>query len=222
MSGTPRRFAQLALVWAIAGIGAGCAGNGPRDTNFNWNLGTGRPAQHARAAQVESHETTVAEAQVVPRLKPDIAVATLAPVSSDQATVEHAAYVSDGAKFTWPLRGRIIEDFGATPSGGRNDGINIAARTGTPIHAAADGKVTYTGNDLKGYGNLVLIQHDDGYVTAYAHAASIAVGRGDRVQKGQVIAYAGETGDVAEPQLHFEIRHGVDPVNPRTLLVARE
>jgi murein DD-endopeptidase MepM/ murein hydrolase activator NlpD len=124
------------------------------------------------------------------------------------------------ARFAWPVSGRIISPFGASASGERNDGINIAADRGTPIRAAADGVVTYSGNELKGYGNLVLIKHDDDYVTAYAHAERTLVNRGDKVKKGEVIAYTGETGDVTEPQLHFEVRHDTKPVDPRPLLVA--
>jgi len=124
------------------------------------------------------------------------------------------------ARFAWPISGRIISPFGANTTGERNDGINIAADRGTPIHAAADGVVTYSGNELKGYGNLVLIKHTDGYVTAYAHAERTLVNRGDKVSRGQVIAYSGETGDVTEPQLHFEIRHDTKPVDPKPLLVA--
>lgn len=125
---------------------------------------------------------------------------------------------STGVAFAWPLRGRVISEFGTKLSGERNDGINIAAILGAPIHAAANGTVTYAGNGLKGYGNLVLIRHAEGYVTAYAHADTLAVAKGDIVSKGQVIGYAGETGGAAEPQLHFEIRHGTTPVNPRSLL----
>ena len=117
-------------------------------------------------------------------------------------------------KFIWPVRGRIIAGFGGSRNGERNDGINIATQDGAPIRAAAPGTVTYTGNELKGYGNLILIRHADGYVTAYAHADSIRVNRGDVVERGQIIGTAGETGDVDRPQLHFEIRHGVQAVDP--------
>jgi murein DD-endopeptidase MepM/ murein hydrolase activator NlpD len=139
-----------------------------------------------------------------------------APVPSP-ATYTPAA--STGS-FAWPLNGTIVADYGATVSGERNDGINIAVPFGTPIRAAAAGEISYAGNELRGYGNLVLIKHDDGYVTAYAHAERIVVARGDTVQKGQIIAYAGQTGDVTSPQLHFEIRKGVAPVNPRTMLAS--
>lgn len=125
-----------------------------------------------------------------------------------------------GGAFAWPVNGPVVADYGSTNNGGRNDGINIAVPYGTPIHAAAAGQVSYAGNELRGYGNLVLIKHDDGYVTAYAHAERIVVGRGDVVQKGQIIGYAGQTGDVTSPQLHFEIRKGVTPVNPRTMLAS--
>jgi murein DD-endopeptidase MepM/ murein hydrolase activator NlpD len=124
------------------------------------------------------------------------------------------------AKFIWPVEGHVIEGFGRGDHGERNDGINIATHEGTPFRAAASGTVTYTGNELKGYGNLVLIKHDGGYVTAYAHAGSVRVARGDFVQKGQVIGTVGSTGDVDRPQLHFEIRRGVQAVDPTQLLVA--
>ena len=128
--------------------------------------------------------------------------------------------IAGAPRFAWPVTGHVISNFGSTESGERNDGINIATRLDEPIHAAASGTITYEGNELKGYGNLILIRHADGYVTAYAHASKILVARGDFVAKGQVIGYAGETGDVTTPQLHFEIRHDTLPVNPRPLLVA--
>jgi murein DD-endopeptidase MepM/ murein hydrolase activator NlpD len=127
---------------------------------------------------------------------------------------------SGGLIFSSPVNGPVVADYGTTVSGERNVGINIAAPFGTPIHAAAAGQVSYAGNELRGYGNLVLLKHDDGYVTAYAHAERIVVNRGDFVQKGQIIGYVGQTGDVSSPQVHFEIRKGVTPVNPHTLLAS--
>jgi murein DD-endopeptidase MepM/ murein hydrolase activator NlpD len=143
-----------------------------------------------------------------------------APVhNSAPPAAARVAFNPDGpAAFAWPINGRVIADFGATSNGGHNDGINIAAPEGTPIHAAAAGTVSYAGNELKGYGNLVLIRHDNGFVTAYAHAERMLVARGDTVTKGQVIGYTGATGDVTSPQLHFEIRQGIKPLNPRVLL----
>jgi murein DD-endopeptidase MepM/ murein hydrolase activator NlpD len=120
--------------------------------------------------------------------------------------------------FRWPARGRVIAAFGPTPNGLQNDGINIAMPEGTPIKAAEDGTVAYAGNELKGYGNLVLVRHDNGFVTAYAHASEILVKRGDVVKRGQVIAHSGQTGNVTSPQLHFEIRKGATPVDPSQYL----
>ena len=131
--------------------------------------------------------------------------------------VEEAQAYSGPLHFIWPVAGHVISSFGETANGGRNDGINISATVGEPIRAAAAGNVIYAGNELKGYGNLVLIRHEDGYVTAYAHAERIAVVRGTHVKKGEVIGYAGSTGDVTRPQLHFEIRRGVRPVDPKPL-----
>lgn len=122
--------------------------------------------------------------------------------------------------FLWPLQGQIISEFGPDAAGARNDGIDILAKRGDPVHAAADGTVSYVGNELKGYGNLVLIQHDNGFITAYAHSDTIAVTRGQHVARGDVIAYAGATGDVSEPQLHFELRFGTKAINPKPYLAA--
>jgi murein DD-endopeptidase MepM/ murein hydrolase activator NlpD len=120
--------------------------------------------------------------------------------------------------FRWPVRGRVIAAFGPRPSGQRNDGINIAVPEGTPIKVAEDGVVAYAGNELKAYGNLVLVRHSNGFVTAYAHASEILVKRDDPVKRGQVIAKAGQTGSVAAPQVHFEIRKGSSPVDPLPFL----
>ena len=108
--------------------------------------------------------------------------------------------------------------FGPKPSGQQNDGINVSVPEGTPIKAAEDGVVAYAGNELKSYGNLVLVRHSNGYVTAYAHASEIMVKRDDPVKRGQIIAKAGQTGNVAAPQLHFEIRKGSTPVDPTPFL----
>jgi murein DD-endopeptidase MepM/ murein hydrolase activator NlpD len=119
-----------------------------------------------------------------------------------------------GLSFRWPAKGRIIAGFGPRTNGQTNDGINIALPEGTPVKAAEDGVVAYAGNELKGYGNLVLVRHTDGYVTAYAHAKELLVRRGDQIKRGQIIARSGQTGNVDAPQLHFEIRKGPSPINP--------
>jgi murein DD-endopeptidase MepM/ murein hydrolase activator NlpD len=120
--------------------------------------------------------------------------------------------------FRWPANGRVIAGFGTSPNGVQNDGINLALPEGTSVKAAEDGVVAYAGNELKGYGNLVLVRHPNGYVTAYAHAKEILVKRGDQVKRGQVIARSGQTGNVNAPQLHFEIRKGASPLDPMRFL----
>ena len=116
--------------------------------------------------------------------------------------------------FRWPAKGRIIAGFGPRTNGQTNDGINIALPEGTPIKAAEDGVVAYAGNELKGYGNLVLIRHANNWVSAYANNEEILVKRGDKVARGQTIAKAGATGSASQPQVHFELRKGSRPVDP--------
>jgi murein DD-endopeptidase MepM/ murein hydrolase activator NlpD len=125
---------------------------------------------------------------------------------------------ANGQQFRWPVRGRIISGFGPKPNGERNDGINLAVPAGTSIKAAEAGTVIYSGNEIAGFGNLILVRHAGGWVTAYAHASEIAVRRGDQVRRGQTIGYAGATGSVNSPQLHFELRRGSNPVNPMDYL----
>jgi murein DD-endopeptidase MepM/ murein hydrolase activator NlpD len=120
--------------------------------------------------------------------------------------------------FRWPVRGKVIAGYGAKTNGKSNDGINLAVPEGTPVKAAEDGVVAYSGNELKGYGNLVLIRHSNGYVTAYAHASELLVKRGDTIKRGQVVAKSGQSGEVGSPQLHFEIRKGSQPVDPLQFL----
>jgi murein DD-endopeptidase MepM/ murein hydrolase activator NlpD len=120
--------------------------------------------------------------------------------------------------FRWPVRGKVITSYGAKTNGKSNDGINLAVPEGTPVKAAEDGVVAYAGNELKGYGNLVLVRHSNGYVTAYAHASELLVKRGDSIKRGQVIAKSGQSGEVGSPQLHFEIRKGSTPVDPLQFL----
>jgi len=120
--------------------------------------------------------------------------------------------------FRWPVRGKVITSYGAKTNGKSNDGINLAVPEGTPVKAAEDGVVAYSGNELKGYGNLVLVRHSNGYVTAYAHASELLVKRGDTIKRGQVIAKSGQSGEVTSPQLHFEIRKGSTPVDPLQFL----
>ncbi len=120
--------------------------------------------------------------------------------------------------FIWPIRGRVISRFGTKGKGLHNDGINLAAPRGTPVQAAQAGVVAYAGNELRGFGNLVLIRHKKGIMSAYAHNDALLVKSGETVRRGQTIAKVGSTGSVDEPQLHFEIRSGRDAVNPTRFL----
>ncbi len=119
-----------------------------------------------------------------------------------------------GDKLRWPVQGKILTGFGQRTDGTHNDGINLSVPQGTGVHAAESGVVAYAGSELKGYGNLILVRHENGWVTAYAHNEQLLVSRGDKVQRGQVIAKAGRTGSVDQPQVHFELRQGSKPVDP--------
>jgi murein DD-endopeptidase MepM/ murein hydrolase activator NlpD len=144
-------------------------------------------------------------------------------VAEEKAVVEQASIKPSEATgalptFRWPVRGKVITSYGAKTNGKSNDGINLAVPEGTPVKAAEDGVVAYSGNELKGYGNLVLVRHSNGYVTAYAHASELMVKRGDTIKRGQIIAKSGQSGEVGSPQLHFEIRKGSSPVDPLQFL----
>jgi len=159
----------------------------------------GGPPQAARLAQATSN---VAEE------KPVVEQASIKPNEATGAL----------PTFRWPVRGKVITSYGAKTNGKSNDGINLAVPEGTPVKAAEDGVVAYSGNELKGYGNLVLVRHSNGYVTAYAHASELMVKRGDTIKRGQIIAKSGQSGEVGSPQLHFEIRKGSSPVDPLQFL----
>ena len=122
------------------------------------------------------------------------------------------------AKFAWPVNGTVISGFGNLGSGRKNDGINIKVPLGTAVKAADSGIVAYAGSELKGFGNLILIKHTDGWITAYAHNDKLLVRKGQKVVRGEKIATVGSTGTVTTPQLHFEVRAGKKAVNPRTYL----
>lgn len=136
--------------------------------------------------------------------------------NSETASVAPAATGID--KFRWPARGQVITGFAKTENGKRNDGIDISLPAGTPIKAAENGVVIYSGDGLKEYGKTVLVRHDDGLVTVYAHAQDLNVTRGDNVVRGQVIASSGMTGAAKTPRLHFEVRKNATPVDPAKYL----
>jgi murein DD-endopeptidase MepM/ murein hydrolase activator NlpD len=162
------------------------------------------PAKSATTTSAKATSTQTAAAQ--PAAK-----------TPEPAVPAPAAHTGNG-QFGWPVQGKIVSKFGATSDGLRNDGINISAPAGAPVQAAADGIVAYAGNELRGFGNMVLIRHANGWVTAYAHNQSLNVKKGDQVKRGQVIARVGSTGNVQSPQLHFEIRKGTSAVDPTKYL----
>lgn len=178
-------------------------------------------AQPAPAAAVVAAQPVatkpVVTADAAPVQKARLATETK-EVEETQSPVKAAEATNSLPTFRWPARGRVIASYGAKTNGKQNDGINIAVPEGTPVKAADDGVVAYSGNELKGYGNLVLVRHTNGYVTAYAHASELMVKRGDTIKRGQVIAKSGQTGEVSSPQLHFEIRKGSSPVDPLQFL----
>src|SRR5690349_9268513 len=209
---TSKLFGKFAAPLAALLV-AGCMPSSPR-TSFDWGVNDRAP-RHTATASTSASTYTYQEKDArpangqptditrgAPRAQAAITSQPLAPISSGTpaASTPAASTPAGGTPapaFAWPVTGPVISDFGATANGGKNDGINIAASTDTPIHAAASGTVTYAGDELKNYGNLVLVKHSGGYTTAYAHAGRLVVSKGDFVARGQVIGYVGQTGDVS-------------------------
>ncbi len=162
----------------------------------------------APAAQPEKAKPTVVASAPV---EPKAAAVPKAPEPAAEPVATASLPKEEAADFRWPARGRVIAGYSGK---GANEGINIAVPEGTPVKAAEGGVVAYAGSELKGYGNLVLIRHPNGYVSAYAHNGELNVKRGDTVKRGQVVAKSGQSGNVASPQLHFELRKGSTPVDP--------
>ncbi len=185
-----------------------------------------KPDYEVRTAQAPAAATPVQKTSFGPTYQQTVEVSTLPaakPATRKAAPAQQAAMPlppspSGTQGFIWPVDGKIISTYGPKTNGQHNDGINIATRKGAPVRAAKSGRVTYVGNELKNYGNLILIKHDNGYVTAYAHNSRMKVKEGQFVNQGQVIAEAGSTGDVKTTQVHFEIRKGRKSVNPNKYL----
>jgi murein DD-endopeptidase MepM/ murein hydrolase activator NlpD len=233
-----RRFSKFApkfmfvLALSFIPLLTACASDSP-ETHLSWGvndrLSPRRAPVRTAAAPANSGARTYVYQEPggeasppVPTPRPSYRVSATrqTPVYEYRDEPYRAPAASANASFAWPVAGDVISNFGVARNGERNDGINIATRMNAPIRASASGTVSYS-DKLNGYGNLVLIKHANGYVTAYAHADRVLVAQGDFVAKGQVIGYAGQSGDVNSPQLHFEIRDGTKPVDPRRLLVAR-
>ncbi len=174
------------------------------------------PAQPVKTAPAQPVKTALLTKQET--AKPDSPKQAAPTPEATKAEAENEAGADAkgdaNPEFRWPARGRIIQSF--KPGG--NDGINIAVPEGTSVKAAESGVVAYAGNELKGYGNLILIRHPNGFVSAYANNGDIEVKRGETVKRGQIIAKSGQSGNVASPQLHFELRKGATPVDPTLYL----
>jgi murein DD-endopeptidase MepM/ murein hydrolase activator NlpD len=189
------------------------------------NKWTGQPhsdeSDHSEVVTVKEEKVAqIKEAPAPAKAKPVekvvVAEKTVEPAESAKPA-QVAKLESKG--FMWPVSGKkVISAFGPKGGGKVNDGINIASAEGEPVWAAADGEVVYAGNELKGYGNMVLVKHGGGKTTSYAHMSRINVDKYDRVKQGDIIGYVGKTGNVKAPQLHFAIRDGKDPVDPMKYL----
>ncbi len=152
---------------------------------------------------------------------PKVADATPTTVmpSAEAASEKAETHASGGTpSFIWPLQGPVLSAYGAKGQTGSNDGLNIGAPKGAPVVAAAGGTVAYAGDDMKGFGNLVLVRHEGGWVTAYAHLDRVIVAKDSIVAAGDMIGTVGASGGVASPQLHFEIRQDGKPVDPQSML----
>lgn len=176
------------------------------------------PAQ--AAASVESSETTRPHIPIPPVRQATAAAVTTAvqaihKVPSVPAKPELPVASVVSVDYIWPVQGKVISNFGDSINGATNDGINIAIPAGTPVQAVASGEVVYSGNELEGFGKLVLIKHSNGYMSAYAHNSKLLVQKGEPIAQGQVVSHSGSSGVEGNiPQLHFELRKGTVPIDP--------
>ncbi len=185
-----------------------------------YNLRVGQilqiPSRHIRLDEVSY--TTAAPVEPVEQHAEGRPVAR-PPVTRSAATrPTPRGAPSKTSSFVWPVRGNVISDFGPKGQGLHNDGMNIAAARGTEVGAAKSGTVVYTGSALEGFGNLVILRHANGWVTAYAHLDQVRVSRGQKLNAGDILGTVGSTGRVDQPQLHFEVRRGSEALNPKKFL----
>ena len=232
-----RGLAAAASLSVIAGLLAACSA-GPGGPAPVYIVGTGQMAAKAPPAMTAgAPPPTIAKAALPSMTKrppprsakiasdvialdasPPKPLATVEPSPPASAPAPAPTSGISGGRFPWPVNGRLLAGYGRANGEVHNQGINIAAPLGTPVRSIDAGTVAYVGNEVKGYGNLVLVKHADGWISAYAHLDDIIVKKGDMVSAGQVIAKVGDTGGVGEPQLHFELRRGSKPVDPREFL----
>lgn len=220
MSGTNIRIGQKLIIPGVKTVAKSSSNGG----NFNEQkakldgISTGtiprsRPNERFESASVNTKNSSLVK-------NPSASNVQIAPsVNNKIASASSNTPKSSGIKsMRWPVSGRIVHKFGADKKTGNNDGIDISVPEGTSVKAAENGVVIYSGSELAGFGNLVLIRHDGGFVTAYAYNKSLTVQKGAEVRRGQVIARSGKTGDAETPMLHFEVRKNSRPVNPVTYL----
>jgi murein DD-endopeptidase MepM/ murein hydrolase activator NlpD len=216
----PTTLAAQAKALKTASAQASTSKNGTRlaDARASKNPKSAKAQKPASNASEQNASSTQVKPGSVQTAKTELSRDGRGPGSNQAATGSSSpsttASEAANPEFRWPARGRIIQAF--KPGG--NDGINIALPEGTSIKAVENGVVAYAGNELKGYGNLILIRHPNGFVSAYANASEIDVKRGDTVKRGQTIAKSGQSGNVSTPQLHFELRKGTTPVDPTQYL----
>jgi murein DD-endopeptidase MepM/ murein hydrolase activator NlpD len=174
--------------------------------------------QRAAAFKIDIDDLITGGEPAVAENEPITPPSSSRPVPPNAPVVEPKAFAG---RFSWPLSGPLLRRFGPLGNGRVSEGINIAVPAGTPIRAAADGVVAYAGDAIAVFGGLILIKHGSGWITAYGHTQTILVTRGQTVRRGEIIARAGESGSVDQPQLHFEIRDKRKPVDPLKYLPAR-
>lgn len=194
----------LALPQSLAGSSAVARETTSKGGSSSYSYKKNTPAKKTAATSAKNGKKTVKTAATSKRIT--------------KSTPRKNVSVYRKTKFMWPVKGTVVSNFGIVGKGRKNDGINIKAAIGTNVKAADKGIVAYAGNELKGFGNLVLIKHTDGYITAYAHNDKLYVKKGQKVLRGEKIATVGKTGSVNTPQLHFEVRAGKKAVNPRSYL----
>ncbi|MBO6784416.1 MAG: M23 family metallopeptidase [Alphaproteobacteria bacterium] len=193
-----------------------------------YTIRVGQKLQLPRSAAPAAVQRSVQTASLPPATRPDASSAAAsptvkpapprAPVVTRPVRTVPAPPPRAGSGFIWPVEGRVLSTFGAKNNGLHNDGVNIAAPRGAPVRAADNGVVAYAGKEIRGFGNLLLIKHEGGLITAYAHNDAVLVARGDKVTRGQVVAKVGTSGGVETPQLHFEVRQGTRAVDPKKYL----
>lgn len=162
--------------------------------------------------------TTTASVQKVPEGVDPIVTGSLKQPESKPVEEETAPARTGISEFRWPVKGRVVSKFGERSSSGKNEGIDISVPEGTAVRAAENGVVIYVGDEISAYGKLILVRHDDDWVSAYAHNRDFEVAKGDKVRRGQIIARSGKTGKADRPKLHFELRKASKAVDPKKYL----